>query len=556
MNTSRITGLLALALIFSGCTTATNEISLDDAVNSIVSGGVKAHYEVLADDAMEGRMTGEPGYDKAADYVAGQFEALGLTPGGDAGSWYQQVTFQSYLIDTESAVMIVHRDGVDTELTYREDFGMFSDRVRGFTEVRAEVVYAGYGVHAPEFGYSDYDNVDVDGKIVAIFNGAPPVIEGTKRSYFSSARTKAREAVSRGAVGFVSLRSRRSVERFAWERWKKTMGTRPGLTWLSDNGDAAGFFAESRGSVIINEQVAADLFEGSPLSFEAARDAAEDSTPASTPLGLEVTLKTTTKHEQFTSPNVIGIVRGSDPVLSDEYVVYTAHLDHLGRSTEIDGDDLYNGAYDNAMGVALMIETARAFAEKPPRRSVMFIALTGEERGLLGSDYFVNYPTVPAESLVANVNLDMPLFLHPLADLVAFGAEHSSLQATVADAVAVENFELSPDPMPEQNLFARSDQFSFVQGGIPAIFLVPGYKSLDPEVDGEALFNDHLKNHYHKPSDDLALPVVWSAAERFARANARIGYSVANDDNRPRWNEGDFYGEKYGRDSTAIASSD
>ena len=556
MKTSRFTSLLALAWIIAGCSPAPDEVSLDDAINSIVSDGVKAHYEYLADDALEGRMTGEPGYDKAAEYVAGEFEALGLTPGGHDGSWYQQVTFQSYLIDTESAVMITHRDGVDTELSYREDFGMFSDRVREFTEVRAEVVYAGYGVHAPEFGYSDYEGVDVDGKIVAVFNGVPPVIEGTKRSYFSSARTKAKEATSRGAVGFVSLRSRRSVERFAWERWKKTMGTRPGLTWLSDNGDAAGFYPESRGSVIINEKVAAELFDGAPISFDAARDAAEDSTPASTPLGVEVTLKTTTKHEQFTSPNVIGIVRGTDPALADEYVVYTAHLDHLGRSTEIDGDDLYNGAYDNAMGVALMIETARAFAAKPPRRSVMFIALTGEERGLLGSDYFVNYPTVPADSLVANVNLDMPLFLHPLADLVAFGAEHSSLQATVAEAVAIENFKLSPDPMPEQNLFARSDQFSFVQGGVPAIFLVPGYKSLDPEVDGEALFSDHLKNHYHKPSDDLSLPVVWSAAERFARANARIGYRVANDDDRPRWNEGDFYGEKYGRDNPTVASSE
>ena len=268
-------------------------------------------------------------------------------------------------------------------------------------------------MHAPEFGYSDYEGIDVEGKIVAFFGGAPDVIEGTKRSYFTSARTKAREATSRGAVGFVSLRSRNSVKRFAWDRYKQIMGTRPALTWLSRTGDAAGYYAENMGSVIINTETAEELFAGTPISFEAARDAAEASTPSSTPLGFEVTIQTTSKHSETTSPNVIGIVRGTDPELADEYVVYTGHLDHVGRGREIDGDSLYNGAYDNAMGIALMMETARAFAAKPPRRSVMFIALTGEERGLLGSDFFANYPTVPVESLVANINLDMPLFLYP-----------------------------------------------------------------------------------------------------------------------------------------------
>lgn len=544
-------GLAALVVALAACggdrpaTTVDNE-SFEDALAGIRAENLRAHVEYLADDRLEGRMTGEPGYDMAAEYVAGVFGELGLEPGGDDGGWYQPVVFQSYKVEPSASALITHRDGVETEFTYREDFGVRADRVREETEVRAEVVFAGFGVHAPEFGYSDFDGINVEGKILAVFSGAPDVIEGTNSAYFRSARTKRREAVKRGAVGFITLSTRQRSERWPWEKVQQWMD-HAGLTWLSPEGDAGGYDAGIRGSAYVNDDVAKELFAGTPITFEAARDAAEAGEPRSTPLGFDVTIRTRSLFDETVSPNVIGIVRGTDPELADEYVVYTAHLDHVGRGPEVDGDDLYNGAYDNAMGVALMLEAARALAANPPRRSVMFIALTGEERGLLGSDYFVNYPTVPADSIVANINLDMPLFLYPVADLIAFGAEHSSLKSVVEGAVAVDGFALTPDPVPEENLFARSDQFSFVRGGIPAIYLIPGFTSLDSDIDGRALFDDHLDNHYHKPSDDLGRPVHWASAERFARANARIGFRVANDEARPTWNAGDFYGEKYGR---------
>ena len=205
--------------------------------------------------------------------------------------------------------------------------------------------------------------------------------------------------------------------------------------------------------------------------------------------------------------------------------------------------------YDNAMGISLLIESARAFAAmpEPPRRSILFIALTGEERGLVGSDYYAHYPTVPSDSLVANVNLDMPLLLYPLADVIAFGAEHSSLEQTIDEVVAAEDFELAPDPIPEQVLFIRSDQYSFVTMGVPSVFLVLGFTSTDPAIDGGALFNAHLQTHYHQPSDDLSRPIDWDSALRFARANVRIGYVVAEEDERPAWNDGDFFGDKFGQ---------
>jgi Zn-dependent M28 family amino/carboxypeptidase len=294
---------------------------------------------------------------------------------------------------------------------------------------------------------------------------------------------------------------------------------------------------------------AAELFAGAPISFEAALDAADAGKPLSTPLGVEVTLRQNTDHEEVSSPNVIAIVRGSDPALSEEYVVYSAHLDHVGIGEPVNGDSIYNGFYDNAMGVSLLLEAARAFATmpEPPRRSIIFIALTGEERGLLGSDYFAHYPTVPSDALVANVNLDMPLLLYPLADVIAFGAEHSTLQELIEPAVAAEDLALTPDPVPEEVLFIRSDQYSFVRKGVPSVFLVPGFTSKDPAIDGAAAFQEHLATHYHRPSDDNSRPVDWDSALRFARANVRIGSAIADADSRPQWNEGDFFGARFGR---------
>ena len=537
----------AVTACSAGDTPSTAAASADAALDLVSADGIRAHLEVLAGDSLEGRRAGEQGYDDAAAYVAEQFAALGLEPGGDDG-WYQQVALQTYQLDTDATTFIAHRDGGDVDYEYREHYAMGADPVRAENTVRAEVVYVGYGVHAPEFGYSDYDGVDVDGKIVAGFSGAPDALPSNERAYYAGSRVKHQEAVDRGAVGLITLRSRRSVERLPWERYRKITGTRPAMTWVSATGEADRYFPQLVASAVLRSEVAEEFMAGTPIGFEAARDAAEAGRIASAPLGFEVTLGRKTKHERIESPNVIGIVRGSDPALADEYVVYTGHLDHEGRGLASDsGDDIYNGMYDNAMGIALMLEAARAFAAHPPRRSVMFIALTAEERGLLGSDYFAHYPTVPIDAIVANVNLDMPLFLYPVADLVAFGSQHSSLEGPTAAAAAAEGFELTPDPLPEENLFRRSDQWSFVRQGVPSIYLISGFNSTDPSIDGEAMFREHLAEHYHKPTDDMSRPIDWDSAVRFTRAKARIGYAVGNADARPTWNEDDFFGEKFAR---------
>ncbi len=546
----RLLLLAALPLLLASCGDALEERPgahdpSEPGLDIIDEANLRTHLEWLADDARQGRAAGEPGHETSAEYVAAFFAGLGLEPAGDEG-WYQQVPLVSYMIDTESTSVVVHRDGQDRELVYRHNYGMAGDKTRTDSSVRAEVVYVGFGVHAPEFGYSDYQDIDVNGKIVAVFDGAPSTFSHYARAFYASGRTKSQEAVRRGAIGSIGLRSRRAQERTPWERFKKITGKKPGMAWVSLSGEASDYFSQLRGSVTISAATADELFAGTAISFEAALDAMEADTVRSVPLGFEVSLARHTSHERITSPNVVGMVRGTDPELADEFVVYSAHLDAVGIASVPEGDDnINNGAYDNAIGISIMLETARYYAANPPARSVLFIALTAEEKGLLGSDYFAPYPTVPTDSLVANINLDMPLFLYPVADMVAFGSEHSSLEAVVREAAHAEGFRLTPNPMPEENLFVRSDQYSFVRKGVPSIYLIPGFQSADPGIDGEALFREHLKSYYHKPGDDLNRPFDWDSIVRFTRAHIRIGDTVANDPDRPAWNDGDFFAVRF-----------
>jgi len=554
--------LLLLASVLAACTQDAEEEGAESAtvvaepmLSALQQGlalidrdGIEAHLKYLADDARMGRMTGTPEYDQAAAYVAGHFEKIGLEPGGDDG-WYQQVPMLARRIDVDSARFVFHQDDIEKAQRWKEDFVMSGDAVRAETNITAEVVFAGFGIHAPDMNYSDYDGIDVEGKIVALFGGAPDSFPHNERAFYSSRLTKAEEAVARGAIGLVGLRSRTDQRRYTWQRISENAGMRPGTSWVNLSSETANYFPELQGIAMLNVLPAHELFSRAPISFEQALDAADAGTPLSTPLGTEITLARKTGHESITSPNIIGILRGSDPELAHEYVVFTAHLDHVGTGAPVNGDTIYNGMYDNAMGTSLLIEISRAFAAmpEPPRRSIMFIALTGEERGLVGSDYFAHYPTVPGDSLVANVNLDMPLLLYPLADVIAFGSEHSSLEQIIGEVVVEEDFVLAPDPVPEEVLFIRSDQYSFVKKSVPSVFLVPGFTSTDPDINGGELFNQHLQTHYHQPSDDLSRPIDWDSALRFARANVRIGHAIADADEKPTWNDGDFFGEKFGK---------
>jgi len=538
---------VCVAALLAACSGEPN-VEIDEALDAINQENLQATTSYLADDARNGRRAGSPGHEDAARYVAEQFEEIGLQPGGDDG-WFQQVPIVAAAIDGENSGAILHTSSGDVELEWINDVVVFPDPVREASRVRAEVVFVGFGIHAPELGYSDYDGIDVEGKIVATFWGGPGTFPQPEQAIYSSAYIKANELTRRGAVGQILLWDRREEEKQEWGEHYDGYPKEPQLSWKNESGDASRHFPERLGLADFSRASAEKLFEDSPISFEESLDAAEESRPMSTALGIEVTLFQRSRHERFSSPNVVAILPGSDPQLKNEFVVLSAHLDHVGTKESDSGDTVYNGFYDNAVGIAVMLESARALSNLTvaPRRSTVFLATTAEESGLLGADYFVRNPGFSDKSVVANVNVDLPMFLFPMNTITTWGAERTTFEAAAAAEVALEGFEARPYPYPDDvGDINRSDSYAFAKQGIPFIWLMEGVGSSDAAVDGLAEINAFYDDHYHQVSDDLSRPVHWDTAVRFARACARITRRIAMDDDAPVWNEGDFIGDKFG----------
>jgi Zn-dependent M28 family amino/carboxypeptidase len=318
--------------------------------------------------------------------------------------------------------------------------------------------------------------------------------------------------------------------------------SRPVLDWVDASG-AVGK-AGSIGTVLMfSPDFSRQVFQGAPRSLDQVASSSDRRVSGFTLPG-RLSISAASNWQDFSSPEVIGMLPGGDPRLAPEYVVLMAHLDHLGvKPFAQPGEDaIYNGALDNAAGVATMIEAARTFVNsgKPPRRSILFIANTGEEPGMLGADYFASHPTVPLDHIVAAVNLDMPLLTYDFTDVIAFGADHSTIGRTVAEAAREMGITVSPDPMPQERLFVRSDHYRLVQRGIPSVFLMTGYAS-----GGRAAWARYLTFFYHQPSDDLTQGIYWSAGARFAELNFRIARALANAEPRPSWYANDFFGDSF-----------
>ncbi|MDH5761313.1 MAG: M28 family peptidase, partial [Gemmatimonadota bacterium] len=405
----------------------------------------------------------------------------------------------------------------------------------------------GYGVSAPALGYDDYAGVDVAGKVVVFLSGRPPSFPSNEGAYYASGTTKAAEAVRRGAVGTLTFWDP-DDPRFRWNV-NAARNKRGSFAWLSADGTPSRGDAAILGSASLNHSAVAFLFEGSPRSMEEILAAAAASEPQGFDLPARVSMKTSTTHRRVESWNVVAKLEGSDPELRDEHVVYVAHVDHFGIGVAMNGDSVYNGAHDNASGTSILLEIARGYTSlpTPPRRSVIFLVVTAEEWGLLGSDYFARNPTVPQESLVADFSLDMPFLFHPLLDVVPYGNEHSTLGRSVATAAEHMGIGIGPDPIPEQVLFIRSDHFSFIRQGIPALFIKSGFETGDPELDGAAINAGYRSNVYHTPFDDMTQSFDFGAGAAHGRLNFLTGYIVAQESARPSWNDGDFFGGLFGK---------
>ncbi|MGH9795523.1 MAG: M28 family metallopeptidase [Candidatus Acidiferrales bacterium] len=522
----------------------------DAALAVITPEAIRAHMSFLADDLLEGRGTGTRGYELAAHYVASQFEQMGLAPAGANGTYYQPVPLRRIELDAERSWLELVRKGKAERLVLGRDFAAPGHEVHTDTRAEAPVVFVGFGVTAPELGYDDYAGIDVRGKIVAMFSNAPAKFASSERAHFSSRDLKAANAARRGAVGMLVLWTEKEEKRFPWAQLTRIL-RKPGYRWLDAQGMPNDAQPQLRAGGVLSLEQSRALFAGATKSYEQAAADAEQSRAQAFALQVTARMRRVSRHESVSSPNVAAVLRGSDAKLREEYVVYTAHLDHEGIGEPRDGDAIYNGALDNASGIAQMLEAARAFARlpKPPRRSVVFVAVAAEEEGLLGSEYYANFPTVPARAIVANVNLDGGLILYP-GDAVVHGADHSSMGAVAEAAAKRLGIVLSPDPAPEENFFVRSDQYSFIKKGVPAVFVFPGMKSSAPEIDGQARFLEYLAERYHTPLDDMSQPFSFEAGALGARFNFLIGYAVAQQTERPRWNEGDFFGETFASNKT------
>ena len=334
---------------------------------------------------------------------------------------------------------------------------------------------------------------------------------------------------------------------FPWERSGSLLDSM-GMTWVGPDGKPFDAVPEARAGALMSPKAGAILFDGAPRSYQDVRVEAATGAPKGFPLPITIELSQQSRHEPRSSANVAAVLEGADPALRNEHVVLMAHLDHDGIGPDVNGDRIYNGAMDNAAGVAALLEAARALTSEPtpPRRSVLFLAVTAEEKGMIGSDYFARYPTVPRNAIVAAVNLDMPVLLYEFTDVIAFGAEHSTLKRVLESALKDANLTLTPDPMPEQGIFTRSDHYRFVQQGVPSILLATGWNSTSGAGEGGKVFQRFLADTYHQPSDDVSQPIDYRAGARFAEVNYRIVKAIANDDTRPAWNPGDFFGELFG----------
>ncbi len=523
------------------------EAALETAAAATAKDRIRSDVIWLADDAREGREAGTPGHLAAADYVAARMAAMGLTPAGDNGSWFQSVPLRKATPVFEAAAFsITLPDGERVAFTHLEDFRVYPEKDAPAFDITAPAVFAGYGVYAPEAGHNDYEGLDLTGKIVVAFSGAPDNLNSEQYAYYQSSALKRHEAAARGAVGMILMRTAKAEARTPWEYYASNP-RRASTTWVGPDGrpDISG--PGVKGMVIPHPHRAPLLFAGAPRPYEAVRAEvdAEGGAPKGFDLAVTVSMAGALKFDDFESPTVAGLIPGSDPALKHEYLVLTAHLDHTGVNEKLisDGKDgIHNGAMDNAMGVAVMMEVARKLSaqEMPPRRSVVVLAVTAEEKGLLGSEYYAHFPTVPKEAVVANLNLDMPVMLHDFADVIAFGSERSSLDKIVKESAKAAGVALAPDPFPEEGLFTRSDHYSFVEQGIPSVYLMPGLAN-----GGEKKFNDFLENHYHRPSDDPSLPIRFGSAARFAELNYLIARNITDAERGPEWNEGDFFGDLF-----------
>ncbi|HEX6719445.1 MAG TPA: M28 family peptidase [Pyrinomonadaceae bacterium] len=514
---------------------------------------LKAHIRFLSDDLLEGRGTGARGGEIAAKYIAAQLEAIGAKGAGENGSFFQPVSLVGVKADPGTTLTISGANGSDT-FKFADDFVAFTGAQTESVDVDTDLIFVGYGINAPEQRWNDYKGPDTDyrGKILVMLVNDPPattaepnLFGGKALTYYGRWTYKYEEAARRGAVGAILLHTDQSAG-YPWSVVRTSNGS-----WRFDIARAQNDttpFLQFRSW--ITDDAAHRLMKLAGQDLEALRTKAATRDFQPVKLGLKGKINLKSEVKRVAAPNVVGFIEGSDPQLKNEYVVYSAHWDHLGvGAPNKNGDTIYNGALDNASGVAVVLAIAETIARTPaaqrPKRSSMFLFPTAEEQGLLGAEWFSAHPVVPLDKIAANVNLDSMNVLGPTQDFIPLGAERSSLKAIVEAVARDMNLRVSPDARPEQGSFFRSDHFPFAKVGVPSISLKEGNEYVGHSKEwGEEQFKAYNSAHYHQPSDEMRDTWDFRGMIQEAEIALAIGRMIADAPEKPRFNPSDEFAKK------------
>jgi Zn-dependent M28 family amino/carboxypeptidase len=494
-----------------------------------------SHVKYLADDSLEGRDTGSEGLRKAQAYAVEQFKKAGLEPAGAEG-FYQPVSFMQYELDEAKSSLALVANGETKPLSFTDDAFFSARATHESVQVTAPMVFAGYGLKIPEKNLDELAGLDLKGKIVVYLAGSPSDIPTALASHYQTAGERWKSLKAAGAIGIVAIMNPASMD-IPWSRISINRN-HPAM-------DLAGAeFNETPGQqlgVVFNPAAAESLFAGSGHTFAEIATLGKDRKPLphfalATSLKADATVLT----RKVESANLVGKLPGSDPALKNEFVVLSAHMDHIGIGAPINGDKIYNGAMDDGSGSALVMDIAGSLRAHPEKlgRSVLFLLVTAEEKGLLGSKFFAAHPTVPAKSIVADINVDMFLPIVPLKILKIEGIEESDLGTNAVKIAQSMGIKPIADPEPLRNAFIRSDQYSFIKKGVPAVKVDVGFELGTPE---QKIFKEWLTNRYHAPSDDVNQPVDLQAAATYEEFTRRLLISTADDPAKPQWKSDSFF---------------
>ncbi|MFN2636531.1 MAG: M28 family peptidase [Gemmatimonadaceae bacterium] len=530
------------ALLYFGCALFFSSVQAiaqtDRAPSRITAQEIDAHLRFLASDLLEGRAPATRGGRLAEEYIATELEAFGVKPGVGDSSFFQRVPIDVVRPDPRS-IRVTASGKATANLRFTDDVVVWPGSATSASSARGELVFVGYGANAPEYKWDDFKGTDVRGKILLVLVNDPPATSsepnlfgGRAMTYYGRWTYKFEEAERRGAAGMLIVHT---TERAGYP-WQVVVASNSTAQRLLPRDASAPPAIGVRGW--ITDSAATALLAQAGLNLAQLRRQAESRDFRPVPTGITIEASMTNSLEHLSANNVVGVVRGIDPKVRDEYVAYSAHWDHFGIGPVVNGDSIYNGAADNASGVAAVLAIAHAAAEGvKPRRSQLFVFVTAEEAGLLGSAYFGQHPTVPASKIIADLNIDNPALIGRFRDLEVLGDTKSSLGPQLAAEVKAQGIRLVPDEHPEQGHFYRSDHFSFAKVGIPAVDVKGGYDYVGhPLAWGKTQRDDYTANRYHQPSDEYRADFDLTGVAQLADIVYNFGLSLGNARTVPTWN--------------------